>query len=334
MYERMAQTIRANQRFLLTGHVRADGDCLGAECALFHLLTILGKQVSIVNPDPLSQRYKFLAAHTPFQHWDPSKSDGGVEPFDVAVLLDCAVLDRAGPVGARIRSLSAVTCVVDHHQPGGGAPFHVEFVDPAAPASGVLVYRLAKYMNVQLPIAALEAVFVSLATDTGWFKYSNTDREAFHAAGDLVAAGVSIASVYGKLYQTYPPDYPIGMGITLRSLRYEAGGRLAVVTVRSSELRAAGAELAETEDVLDILRSVAQVDVVLLFREPQNGRVKCSARSKGEVDVHALMSQFGGGGHKKAAGADLGGPFDECVGRVVAAAIALIVATPARMIPA
>lgn len=320
-YDSIAAFFRGRDRYLITGHVRADGDCLGAEAALYHLLRALGKTVHIVNPDPVAQRYRFLLEHTPIGHFNPSLPDGGLPPFDVACLLDCAVLERAGAVAGVIRSRKAAVCVVDHHQPGGGAPFDLEFIDSSAAASGVLVFRLARKLGVTLPPAGLEAVFVSITTDTGWFKYSNSDRECFQTAAELVGAGVDPSVIYGKLYQQFPVEYPVGIGAALRTLRYAANGRLAVVTVRPEELKKAGADLAETDDVLDILRSVGTVDAVLLFREPAPGRTKCSARSKGLLDVNALMKQFGGGGHTRAAGADIEGPFDETVARVVDAAI-------------
>lgn len=313
--------LRERDRFLLTGHVRADGDCLGAQVALYHLLKALGKKVNIINPDPIADRYQFMTKDTPIGHWDTTKSDGGVGAFDVACLLDCAILERTGPMADRIRREKATICVVDHHQPSGAVPFDVEWIDPTAPASGVLVYRLAKKLGIELPRCALDAVFISLTTDTGWFKYSNTDRETLQSAADLVGAGVQPAAIFEKLYQQFPPEYPIGIGAALGTLRYEANGRLAVVMVRREELRKLNADLAETDDVLDILRSVSRVDVVLLFREPQLGRIKCSARSKGSLDVNALMKNFGGGGHMKAAGADLEGSMDAVVDRVVKAAV-------------
>lgn len=326
-FDAITRLLRERDRFLLTGHVRADGDCLGAEVALYHLLKALGKNVTICNPDPVAGRYNFLRKHTPIQFWDAAKADGGIGAFDVACLLDCCVLERTGAVADRIRREKAAICIIDHHQPAGGAPFDVEFVDSAAPASGVLVYRLAKHLGVALPAPALEAVFVSLTTDTGWFKYSNTDHEALSVAAELVGLGVAPASIFEKLYQQFPPQYPVGIRVALESLRYAAGNRLAVAVVKNEELSRAGAELAETEDVLDLLRSVGDVDVVLLFREPQSGRVKCSARSKGNIDVNTLMKQFGGGGHMKAAGADLAGPLETTVNRVVDAAVAMIEAS-------
>jgi phosphoesterase RecJ-like protein len=319
-YDEVARFITAHKRFLLTGHVRADGDCLGAEVALYHLLKELGKEAFVVNPDPIAPRYVFLAKETPLSHWNPGLADGGVPNCDVACVLDVAVLSRTGPLLERIRAAKMKTLVVDHHQPGDGESWDCELIDSAAPASGALVYRLAKKMGIVLPKPALEAVFVSITTDTGWFKYSNTDRETFEIASELTAAGVEPSRVYNRLFQTNPADYPIGIGVAMRSLQYAAGGKLAIATLRARDLEAAGAQLSETDDVLDLLRSVDKVEVVLLFREVQSGRAKCSARSKGSLDVNELMRRFGGGGHKKAAGADLPGPFEDSVARVAAAA--------------
>lgn len=319
-YANAAAFLRSGERFVLTGHVRADGDCLGAEVALFHLLRALGKDVRIVNPDALSPRYAFLSEATPIGRFDETRTDGGLTNFDTICLLDANTFDRTGPIAPHARKQGVRRFVVDHHQPSSEEAWDAQLVDPTAPASGVLVYRLAKHMGVALPRPALEAVFVSLTTDTGWFKYSNTDREAFEAAAELVSSGVDASVLFGRLYQNHRPEYPAGIAVALRGLRYAAGGRLAVAVVREDEMRGAGAELSETEDVLDLLRSVGSVEVVLLFRELPNGSVKCSARSKGAFDVHDLMRGFGGGGHQKAAGADLEGGTDAAVRRVVEAA--------------
>ncbi|HKE02110.1 MAG TPA: bifunctional oligoribonuclease/PAP phosphatase NrnA [Planctomycetota bacterium] len=320
-YDRVANLLRERDRFLITGHVRADGDCLGAEAALWHLLRALGKEATIVNPDPIAARYAFLADDTPFGHFDPRRSDGGIPDVDVACVMDVAVLERTAAVGEVIVKRAAARCVFDHHEMGPGTVWDHELIDSTAPSTGALVLRLARRMSIALPKPALEAVFVSIASDTGWFRYSNADRESFEVAASVVGAGVDPSSLYGRLYQTYPPEWPIGVGLALRSVRYEAGGRLAVAAVRREELASAGGELSDTDEVLDILRAVGKVEVVLLFRESEPGRAKCSARSKGSFDVNALLRPFGGGGHKRAAGADLPGPFDAAVSKVVAAAV-------------
>src|SRR5262245_33319885 len=103
LYARAAEFLRSGSRFLLTGHVRADGDCLGAEIAMYHLLRALGKSVKIVNPDPISSRYAFLSKETPIGHFDPGAPEGGLTDFDTVCLLDANTLDRTGAVAPRAR---------------------------------------------------------------------------------------------------------------------------------------------------------------------------------------------------------------------------------------
>ena len=274
----------------------------------------------MVNPDPIAPRYVFLAKETPLSHWNPGLADGGVPNCDVACVLDVAVLSRTGPLLERIRAAKMKTLVVDHHQPGDGESWDCELIDSAAPASGALVYRLAKKMGIVLPKPALEAVFVSITTDTGWFKYSNTDRETFEIASELTAAGVEPSRVYNRLFQTNPADYPIGIGVAMRSLQYAAGGKLAIATLRARDLEAAGAQLSGDRRRPRSVAFGRQGRGGAPVPEVQSGRAKCSARSKGSLDVNELMRRFGGGGHKKAAGADLPGPFEDSVARVAAAA--------------
>jgi phosphoesterase RecJ-like protein len=327
-YEQAANLLRRGERFLVTGHVRADGDCLGAESALYHLLRALGKEVAVVNPDAVAPRYSFLAEHTPYAEWKAGSPRGGVPPFDVACVLDVALLARAGAVGDLVAASGVPRIAFDHHEPSDANSWDVALIDPTAPATGVLIHRLARRMGIALPLPALEAVFVSIVTDTGWFKYSNTDRETFQIAADLVEAGVRPVDVYAKVFQDFPPRWPIGVGVALRSLRYEADGRLAIAAVRRQDLETAGGDLSDTDEVLDILRAVGRVEVVLLFRESAPGRVKLSARSKGGVDVNALLRPLGGGGHKRAAGADLTGSVEDVVARVVRSAVEALSGDP------
>ncbi|HET6202106.1 MAG TPA: DHH family phosphoesterase [Planctomycetota bacterium] len=316
-----AEILRQEDRFLITGHVRADGDCLGAEVALWHLARALGKEATIFNPDPVAERYSFLKQGTPFRAFDPARGPEQVPPFDVLFVCDVAVLSRTGPLEPILRARPALRVCVDHHVPERGESWDAAYVDESAPASGYLVWRLALEMGVRLPREALEAVFVAITTDTGWFRYSNTSAAALSAAAEIVAAGVDVAGVYRRVFQQFPPQWPSGIAALLGTLRYHAEGALAVVAIDRKGLRDRGVEsLEDPDEVLDILRCVGPVEVVLYLRELDDGRVKGSLRSKGDFDVNAFARRFGGGGHKKAAGFELPGPFEARVPPVEGAA--------------
>lgn len=298
----LPELLRRSERILLTGHENPDGDCLGAEVALFHLLRGLGKQPVIVNPDPLGRAYDFLCRHTPIGHARP---EAPLPAFDAAVLLDCAHLSRLGALGDRLRQSGKPIAVIDHHvgsEQGDGA---VHFVDVKAAATGALVHRLFRLLEVPLGAAAAEGVFLSLVADTGWFRYSNADAEVFAITSELVAAGVDVSLVFDSLYRRNHPDSVGLLAEALQRTRLRCGGRLALAALdRAWMERAANADF-DTDAVLDPLRSIAGVEVTALLKERFDGTVKASLRSRRDVDVQAITAGFGGGGHQKAAGATL-----------------------------
>lgn len=302
--------ITERQSFLLTGHENPDGDCLGAEVALFHLLTALGKRVVIVNPDPIGRTFDFLQRHTPFAHLG---ADGQLPPFEVAVLLDCNQLSRTGALAPRIRAAGATVAVVDHHIGGDHGDGAVCYVDPTAAATGALVRRLYREFGVPLSRAAAEGVFVSLVMDTGWFRYSNTDHEVLSMAAEMVAAGVEVSVLYDRLYRRMHPDSAAILGAALQRHELRLGGKLALVALdRASTERAAHAGF-DTDQVIDPLRSLEGVEVVAILKERYDGVVKVSLRAKGDIDVQQIAAAFGGGGHKKAAGASAQGSLVDVV---------------------
>src|SRR5262249_40372862 len=162
-----------------------------------------------------------------------------------------------------LRARRALRACIDHHVPDPRESWDAAYVDESAPASGYLVWRLAREMGVSLPKEALEAVFVALTTDTGWVRYSNTTALALSAAAArsaaaaLVAGGVDVAQAYRRVFQQFPPRWPVGIAAILGTLRYRADGALAVVAIDRRGLRDRGAEsMEDADEVLDILRGV------------------------------------------------------------------------------
>ncbi len=304
----LKELIVTRRSFLLTGHENPDGDCLGAEVALFHLLQALGKQVAIVNPDPIARTFDFLQRHTPFGHIG---ADAALPSFEVAVLLDCCQLSRTGALGPRLRSSGATIAVIDHHVGSDHGDGSVHMVDSTAAATGALVRRLYREFDVPLSTAAAEGVFVSLVMDTGWFRYSNTDHEVLSMAAELVAAGVDASSVYDRLYRRMHPDSAAVLATALSRHELRLGGKLAMVCLDRGLSERAGHASFDTDLVIDPLRSLEGVEVVAILKERFDGVVKLSLRAKQDVDVQRIAATFGGGGHKKAAGAAMPGTLAE-----------------------
>lgn len=307
--------VRGAQRFLLIGHRSPDGDCAGSEAALAGALESLGKQVWILNPDPLQSQLDHLARERRFGVY----TGGDLPAHDVAVALDFSEFTRCGALREPLLAARSRRLVVDHHPVHGEPWWDAAWLDVRASSTGVLVYRMARELGARLDRGAALGVFTSLVTDTGWFKYSNTDAESLRVASEMVDLGVDPARVFAAVFQRAARERPLGIARALARLCYHAGGRLAVVTLPAAG--AGEAELADGDEVLDLMRAVEKVEVALFLRQSRGGEIRLSARSKGEVDVDRLARRFGGGGHVRASGASLSGDLEQRCAEVVAAAL-------------
>lgn len=308
------ELLKSGKRFLLTGHMRPDGDCIGAQAALSRVLAASGKEVFIRNPDPVEGQFDYLAREVDYRAWKPGDA---IPQHDVTVLLDCAELSRCGSLAPVLEQHKSAKLVIDHHVHVGEAWWDAAFVDVTASATGLLIHRIARALGVELDKTAAQGVFTSIVTDTGWFKYSNTDAETLRVAGELLETGMDVSLIYQAIYQRKSKNHPLEIGGILATTRYFADSKLAVVTSPRTAP-------ADGDDALDILRAVGSVEVVLFIREQDGGACKLSARSKSDLyDVSALAREFGGGGHKRAAGATIEGSLESVSGRLIAAGEAL-----------
>ncbi len=300
-------------RVILTGHVRPDGDCIGAQAALSRLLQARGQTVHILNPDLPETRYSYLSNDVTY-----GADEGQALPeHDLIVLLDCSELSRTGSLAERFEASDAQKVIVDHHVLPDVMWWDAAFHDQTASSTGLLVARIAAAIGQELDTLSARGVFTSMVTDTGWFKYSNTDAETLGLASELVRLGVDPSEMFQAIYQRQPDHHPRSVGRLLSGVRYESGGRLALLPLPlGSDGRP---QVVDTDDALDLVRSVENVEVVLLVRQVTSNLCKLSARSKTTFNVNRLAQQFGGGGHVKASGATIEGNVTEVCQQLVTA---------------
>lgn len=307
------------RRICLTTHVNPDGDGLGSEVALAHLLQAKGCDVVITNPSPTPERFAFLFADLPGvdRHREAVKE---LRRADLIIVLDIADLSRLGALGATVQERSVPVACLDHHTGPGHLPDGPRYVDATAAATGELVWHLADVLGWEITPAVARALYVALVTDTGGFRFSNTTPRTLRIAADLLERGVDTEQVYLDVYASAPIGRPRLLAETLQTLVVEEEIGLAWVTVPAGALERHQVDPDDLDGVVEHARSVRGVRCALLFRDMSGGRVKVSFRSVGGVDVAALARQFNGGGHTKAAGAALQGTMDEVQQRVLSAA--------------
>src|SRR6266849_7088196 len=291
----VAAALTTARHVVLTTHVNADGDGVGSEIALWHLLRARGVTVSIANPTEIPERFHFLL---------PDGADARdravreLERADLIASLDIGDLSRLGNLAAVIKKRQpppSLVCI-DHHVGPMKLPPGPCLIAPEATATAELVFDLANVAGWPLTPEVAQALYVGLLTDTGGFRFSNTTARALRVAAALLERGVDPESIYASVYASAPEGRVRLLAEVLQTLVVEPEVGLAWVSVPADALRRHDVTADDLDGIVEFPRSIAGVRMALLFRHIGNGRIKVSFRSMGEVDVAALANQFGGGG--------------------------------------
>lgn len=305
------------RRVLVTMHRFPDGDALGSALGLARALREWGKEVVVYSADPVPPVLRFLPGAD-----EVRGRVGPEERFDVTVSCDAGDLHRLGPdlPGPDRRGLLVN---LDHHlsTPGFG---DLNLVDPRAASVGVLVHRLLAAAGRPPSRETALALYVSLVSDTGSFRYANTGPEAHRLAASLLETGIDPWEVSSRIYESQPPERLRLLSRVLETLTVEGDGRLASLEVTRRMREETGSEEEIEGGFVTYPRSIAGVEVSICFREMDDNLVRVSLRSRGPVDVSAIAASFGGGGHRQAAGCAVAGSLPEVRERVLAAARAAI----------
>ncbi|HOZ46722.1 MAG TPA: bifunctional oligoribonuclease/PAP phosphatase NrnA [Candidatus Hydrogenedentes bacterium] len=307
----VASLLRSGNSFLVTSHENPDGDAMGSLLAIAHLLHSLGKdRVHLVSADPVPAIYRDLP-------WAERIADasGPWPEINVVVVLDVARKDRFEAVARRINP-GMIVVVIDHHREASPCgDFH--FVDPSYAATGEIVVELFEAAAMPLSREAAHCLYVAQATDTGGYRFSNTNARSHRIAARLIEAGVDAAAINERIFEVMPrPKFAL-LKRVLENQRFAIQGRVAYTCLQASDLDATGARGEDLEGLVNFMRNIEGVDVGILFREVDAATTKVSFRSRRVFDSAAFLERFGGGGHAPAAGATIPEPLDEVCRRVL-----------------
>ena len=309
--------VSTSSSFVLTSHMRPDCDAIGSELGLAHALRSLGKQVRIINGDPVPPHIAFIDPDREVEVLGQGASAASIN-CDALVVCDTSAWAQLGPMADVVRATKARKAVIDHHaseEDMGG----LMFKDTTADATGRLVLEAADAIGAKLTLAMANALFAAIATDTGWFRFSSVSEATFAAAARLVAAGVRPDALYSVLYEQSSLARLRLQGRILQNVQSDLDGRLLYTAITQQDLLDTGAESTDTEDVVNRLLSVAGVKVAILFLEFGTKETKVSLRSRSSFDVRRIAEKFSGGGHRAAAGVRYPGPLAEALPAVLAA---------------
>lgn len=304
------------RHFLLTAHIRPDGDALGSVLGMADLLEQCGKRVSMTIASVIPSRYDFLdPTHRVQSFVAPGVS---YRDCDAVIVLDTGTWGQLGDVGVFIQQSPAEKVVIDHHltQDDLGA---MRLVDTSAEATGRLVCEAARALNLRFRPEAAQAVFVALAMDTGWFRHLNTTAATYELAAKLVEQGARPTAAYDCLHEQNSLARVLLHARVLNRMQVEHGGLVCHMSLLKDDYTATGATPQDSEDLVNYTRSITGIEIGLFFAEQPRGGIKVSFRSRERIDVSKIAERFGGGGHKLASGAIVDAPLDVARSRVLAA---------------
>ena len=274
-------------------------------------------------PHPLPDMYAFLPGFADIHEGPPS----GVEP-QLVLFFDSGNLERSGG-GVKHIASHATIVNIDHH-PSNSRFGDVNVIDPDASAVGQMVMEMLDHFRYPITPTIATNLYVALLTDTGGFRHENTTVRALEDAARLASLGADPGHIATMVYKMRPETTLKLSGLALATMRVELQGRLAWAKVTRRMLREAGAVMAESEGIIDTLNSIAGLELAIMFKEVQSDLTKISVRSRGAVDAAAMCAIFGGGGHIRAAGAEIDKSMDETVKLVLATAKEAILAGAAK----
>jgi len=304
--KKIERTLLKFNSFVVTTHVNPDGDAIGSQLLFARLLKKLGKRVVMVNADSIPSNLKFLPGVKSVKILKDYKLN--IDKFEVLVTLDVANPSRAGDM-AKFISLAKYVINIDHHVSNNNFA-DLNWVERDASCVGEMVYRLYSQLGLELDYKDALLSYVSIATDTGYFRHNNTSASTHRIVADLLDRGVNSNAVYSELYEnkSLPKMHISAFALSKIAKR----GGMAWVSIRREDLKRSSAKSEDLEGLIDSIKTLGGIRVAIVFQELSGGMIKIGFRSKDKkADVNKIAAIFGGGGHKMASGCRVKGELSQ-----------------------
>jgi phosphoesterase RecJ-like protein len=300
--KKILQAIRESETICVVGHIRPDGDCIGAQLGLSFALQNAGKAVTCWNEDVMPDKLAFLDPKHVLQQPKPGKK------FDCVIATDCASFERLGKVGEGIKDRK-ILVNIDHHA-SNTRYGDLNWVSSRDASTGELIYRLLKAANWSITPAIADCLFTAVSTDTGSFQYATTRPSTYQVAAHLVERGANLGKICNEVYQSFPLSRVRLLQHLYNKFKLTHDNRTAYFWLKKADYARTGAQPDDSEGLIDHIRAIQPVVVACVFEELEPDFTRVSLRSKDEaVNVSEIAQQFGGGGHPAAAGARIRGRF-------------------------
>ena len=305
MIDKIVDQIKISRSVLVVSHSNPDGDAIGALLATGLALRAMGKHVCMYNETPIPAVYRFL----PSVKYIRNRLDTS-ESLDTVVVLDCGAIERVGTLADRILDATMIVNI-DHHMTNTHFG-HLQYVDPDACATSEIIYRIIKRLPVTFDCPMATAIYTGILTDTGSFRFSNTNQAAFAICAEMIASGANPYDVAQHVYGHYSLGRIKLLNLALDSLEISPNGKMSIMSLTQHMLKQTSTQAEDIDGIINYARRIEDVEVAALIHEMEstpdagskNGQrtYHVSLRSDGSVNVADIAAKFGGGGHANAAG--------------------------------
>lgn len=304
---RIVEAVHAGKQFLISSHMRPDGDAIGSSMAMAYALRALGKGARVVFRDPAPEPLAAFPGVSGIELTD--RVEGSV---DGAIIMECGNLARTGVSGFE----RSTVINIDHH-PGNDNYGQINWFDGSAAACGEMVYELIVALGVPLSPDIATHIYVAILTDTGSFHYSSISPRTFGICRAALEAGVDPVRISRQVYDSNRLGRLKLLGSMMSAMQVDQSGRIAVLYLDDDMLREAGGTYDDTEGLINEPLTVKDIQAVLFFKRTSGDEFRISLRSKGDVNIGAVAKSYGGGGHKNAAGCTVRGELADLQVRLV-----------------
>jgi len=318
------QVLAQTRNILLTTHVRPDGDALGSTAAMSLALKKIGITSTVLLLSHLPRKYAFIFRDNQIPFIDVEQAwpaDFSLDPFDALLVIDTGTWSQLPGLQERIQHWPKPKLVIDHHLTQESWATHKLVITEAA-AAGEIVEDLLARWPIPLDKQIASALFLAIASDTGWFQFANTRPHTMRLAADLMEQGIDTIRMYELLYQNERPERVALQTRAMQSMELLADNKVAVMQIWKKDFEETHANVPDTENLVNVPLQIASVAVSMLITEPIDfGPVRVSLRSKGQLYVAKFAEQFGGGGHARASGLKFDLPMQQAHDQVVTALV-------------
>lgn len=302
--------IQNSKSICLISHINPDGDSLGSLLGLGIALNLFkDKKINLAKVDEIPRKYSFLPKI------DYLREIYENEVFDLVITLDCSDLNRLGH-SKFIAENADFIINIDHHKSNDYFG-QINIVDPNMSSTGELVYHLLKQMDIEIDEDIATALYVSISTDTGSFKYDNTSPSTFEAAAELMRCGIDINRITTEVYQSKSLIRTKLLVKTLNNMEMHLDNRIGIAIVTEEILKDCNATIQDAEGIIEFIRDIEGIEVAAILKEFSKDEMKVGLRSKSDIDVAEIAEKFSGGGHKKASGCTVHKSMEEAKKEVI-----------------